>query len=563
MFMLAWAIPQIAQGSIHSSVLLQQRVPIRPDVVDPTWLIVGLIVLLILAIISIVVAWIVSSSRAKQALEPQLKAATANQTESVRLAELEAHRIIEAAQTQQKQIILDAKDEMLKIRERIEVEARERRSEAQREAQRIETRLQQKEENIDNKQELLEKRDKAIQQKEREAERLRAEAEELKNTQATELERVANLTADEAKAELLAQVEQDTRADAARRIRMVEAEAKEDADGRVRRILAIAAARCASDYVAEITVTSVPLPSEEMKGRIIGREGRNIRAIEQATGVDLIIDDTPDAVTLSGFDPIRREIARRALTKLIQDGRIHPARIEELVLKAEQEVETNMREEGERAAIETGVQGLHPDIIKLLGRLRYRYSYGQNVLQHSIETSIIAGTIAAEMGADVNVAKTAGFLHDIGKAVDHQVEGPHALIGADIAKRLGRSPKIVHAIAAHHADEEPQTVEAWIVIAADAISGARPGARRESVDNYIKRLEALETVANSFDCVERAFAIQAGREVRILVKPDGIDDLGMAHLARDVVKKIEDSLDYPGQIKVTVIREIRAIDYAR
>lgn len=560
MFMLAWAMPQIAQGSIHSSVLLQPAPP-HDGGIDPMMIV--LIILLILAIIAIFIAYFVAASITKRAMEPKQRAAAEAEAESVRQAKEEAQRILTDAQNQHKQIILDAKDGVLKMREQVEAEARERRVEAQREAQRIESRLQQKEENVDNKLELLEKRDKAIQQKEREVQQLRVEAEQIKSVQAQELERVAGLTAEEAKAELLAQVEEDARADAARHIRMIEAEAKEDADARVRRILAIAAARVASDYVAEITVTSVPLPTEEMKGRIIGREGRNIRAIEQATGVDLIIDDTPDAVTLSGFDPVRREIARRALTKLIQDGRIHPARIEELVAKAEQEVETTMREEGERGALEAGVQGLHPDIIKLLGRLRYRYSYGQNVLQHSIETSIIAGAIAAEIGADVSVAKTAGFLHDIGKAVDHQVEGPHALIGADIAKRLGRSPKIVHAIAAHHADEEPQTVEAWIVIAADAISGARPGARRESVDNYIKRLEALETVANSFDSVERSFAIQAGREVRILVKPDGIDDLGMARLARDVVKKIEDSLDYPGQIKVTVIRETRAIDYAR
>ncbi len=492
-------------------------------------------------------------------VEEEMRRLKESQVVAHKQAEEEAVRILDNARTQQKQIILDAKDEVLKMREQVEQEARERRNEAQR----IERRMQQKEEQFDAKIETLERRDRSLQGKEREAERIRAEIDQAYTIKLHELERVAGLTADQAKAELIGQIEQDYRADAARKIREIEADTREDADTRVRGILAIAAARVASEYVPEITVTTVPLPNDEMKGRIIGREGRNIRSLEQATGVDLIIDDTPEAVTLSCFDPVRREVARRALTKLIQDGRIHPARIEDLVAKSWTEVEANLREEGERAALEVGVQGLHPDLIKLLGRLRYRYSYGQNQLQHAIETSIVAGAVAAELGADVNISKTAGLLHDIGKAVDHEVEGPHALIGADIAKRLGRSPKIVHAIAAHHMDEEPTTVEAWIVMAADAISGARPGARRESVENYIKRLERLEEVANSFEAVERSFAIQAGREVRILVRPEALDDLGMAKLARDVVKKIEESLEYPGQIKVTVIRETRATDYAR
>jgi ribonuclease Y len=362
---------------------------------------------------------------------------------------------------------------------------------------------------------------------------------------------------------LLGKVEEEIREIASRRVREIEQEMKEEGDRRAREILAIAVQRCAPDYIAENLQTVVPLPSDDMKGRIIGREGRNIRALEQATGCDLIVDDTPEAVTLSGFDPVRREIARRSLAKLIQDGRIHPARIEEVVAKSKQEVEQVIREEGERAAYEANVQGLHADLIKLLGRLKYRTSYGQNMLQHAIECAFIAGAIAAEIGADVTVAKTAALLHDIGKAVDHEVEGPHALIGADIARRLGRSPKVVHAIAAHHYEEEPQTVEAFIVAVADAISGGRPGARRETVESYIKRLEALEGVANSFEGVERCFAIQAGREVRIMVKPGDVDDLGAARLARDVVKKIEESLEYPGQIKVTVIRETRAVDYAR
>ena len=372
------------------------------------------------------------------------------------------------------------------------------------------------------------------------------------------------MTADQAKAVLLEEIEDEVRIDANRRYREIETEVKEDAD--IANTQSIGDCRFKSGFRVSFRrspVSIVPLPNEEMKGRIIGREGRNIRAIEQATGVDLIIDETPEAITLSAFDPVRREVARRALLKLIADGRIHPARVEEVVAKAKAEVETQMREEGEKAAYAANVQGLHPDLIKLLGRLMYRTSYGQNQLHHVVEAARIASAIAAEIGADVNVARTATLLHDIGKAVDHEVEGPHALIGAELAKRLGRSPKIVHAIAAHHNEEEPETVEAWIVQAADALSGGRPGARRDSVEHYIKRLEALEAVANSFEGVEKSFAIQAGREVRMLVKPESIDDLGAMRLARDVAKKIEESLEYPGQIKVTVVRETRAIEYAK
>jgi ribonuclease Y len=346
-------------------------------------------------------------------------------------------------------------------------------------------------------------------------------------------------------------------------VREIEQEIHEEADRRSRKILATAIQRIATDYVAESTVSVVPLPSDDMKGRIIGREGRNIRALEQATGVDLIVDDTPEVIMISAYDPLRRELARRVLTRLLQDGRIHPTRIEEVVNKSQIELDQTIREEGDAVAYEANVVGLHPDLIKLLGRLKYRTSYGQNVLAHSLEVSVIAGALASELGADVNVCKTAGLLHDIGKAVDHEVEGPHALIGADIAKRLGRSAKIVHAIAAHHGEEEPLTVEAFIVATADAISGARPGARREMVETYTKRLEALEGVANSFDGVEKSFAIQAGREIRILVSPNRIDDLAATELAHDVVKKIEETLEYPGQIKVTVIRETRSVDYAR
>src|SRR5690606_15394395 len=354
------------------------------------------------------------------------------------------------------------------------------------------------------------------------------------------------LTTEQAQAILLERVESEMSELLSRRAREMELEMKAEADHRARMILATTLQRISSDYIAESTVSVVPLPSDDMKGRIIGREGRNIRALEQATGVDLIVDDTPEAVTLSGFDPVRREVARRALTKLIQDGRIHPARIEEVVNKTRLEVEQIMREEGERVAYEANVQGLHPDLIKLLGRLKFRTSYGQNVLAHSLEVSPIAAAPAAEPGGDANVAKSARLLHDIGKAVDHEVDGPHALIGADIARRLGRSARIVHAIAAHHGEEEPQTVEAFIVATADAISGARPGARREMVEAYIKRLEALEGVANSFEGVERAYAIQAGREVRIMVQPDRIDDVAASRLALDVTRKIEDNLDYPG-----------------
>jgi ribonuclease Y len=508
-------------------------------------LIVAMIVAMIVAAAaaSLIVAWVLRKRYAVRA--------------SAHDAAVEAQ--LEAARARQKEILLEAKDEAIRIRREAEEESRELRSEVTRQ----ERRLQQKEENLDRKIDALERRERQLQRREAENEQLRQEIEQLKVAQVRELERVAALTSDEAKQVLLAKVEEEIREIASRRVREIEQEMKEEGDRRAREILAIAIQRCAPDYVAENLQTVVPLPSDDMKGRIIGREGRNIRALEQATGCDLIVDDTPEAVTLSGFDPVRREIARRALVKLIQDGRIHPARIEEVVQKAKQEVEQVIREEGERAAYEANVQGLHPDLIKLLGRLKYRTSYGQNMLQHAIECAFIAGAIAAEIGADVQVAKTAALLHDIGKAVDHEVEGPHALIGADIARRLGRSPKVVHAIAAHHYEEEPQTVEAFIVAVADAISGGRPGARRETVESYIKRLEALEGVANSFEGVERSFAIQAGREVRIMVKPTDVDDLGAARLARDVVKKIEESLEYPGQIKVTVIRETRAVDYAR
>jgi ribonuclease Y len=488
----------------------------------------------------------------------------------MRTAQTEADRIVEEAESRRRDTVLAAKDEAIRLRGDLDRELTQRRKEIER----VERRIEQKEENVDKKVAGLETRERAVRKGEQELtqhqdaweqERARqqAEVDAERQKRVAELERIAGLSSEEARNELVQAVEVEARHVAARRLHEIERETREEADRRSRMILATSIQRIASDYVAESTVAAVPLPSEDMKGRIIGREGRNIRALEQATGVDLIVDDTPESVTVSGFDPVRREVARRALTKLLQDGRIHPARIEEVVTKTQMELEQIMREEGERVAYEANVAGLHPDLIKLLGRLKFRTSYGQNVLAHSLEVSLIAANLAAELGADVNVSRTAGLLHDIGKAVDHEVEGPHALIGADIAKRLGRSNRIVHAIAAHHAEEEPKTVEAFIVATADAISGARPGARREMVETYIKRLEALEGVANSFEGVDKCFAIQAGREVRILVKPNSIDYNGAKRLARDVVKKIEETLEYPGQIKVTVIRETRAVDYAR
>jgi ribonuclease Y len=481
-------------------------------------------------------------------------------------AEAEAKLLVEQARAQSKEMTLQAQTDALAARNVAEAEFKSTRQALHKQEERLlqgEDRLARTQEKLDRKLDDIERRERGISQRERQTERLHREAEDFKNQQHTELLRIAALTTEEARAIVLKQVETTTRDDAAKLMRQIEQEAKDDADKRAKKIISTTIQRLASEYVAEITVTTVPLPSEELKGRIIGREGRNIRAFEQITGVDIIVDDTPEAVTLSCHDSVRREVARLALTKLLKDGRIHPARIEEIVEKTRQEIEQVMREEGERVAYEAGIQGLHPDLIKIMGRLKYRTSYGQNVLQHSLECALLAGAMASELGANVQVAKTAALLHDIGKAVDHEVQGPHALIGADIARRLGRSAAIVHAIAAHHFEEEPQTVEAFLVAAADALSGGRPGARRETLDLYIKRLEALETVATSFDGVQRAFAIQAGREVRVLVQPDAIDDLASLTLARNVAKKIEESLQYPGQIKVTVIRETRAVDYAR
>ncbi|HQW50566.1 MAG TPA: ribonuclease Y [Tepidiformaceae bacterium] len=478
---------------------------------------------------------------------------------SLQQAEEQASRILTEAETRQKELLLAAKEETLTLRNSLEAELKERRTEAAR----VEQRLTQKEENLDRKVEALEGREQSVRDRETQAERLRTEAEEIRQRQATELERVSNLTVDEAREQLLAAVEVEIRDEASRRVREIEKEVEATAGQRARKILATAIQRYTSEVTAETTVSVVPIPSDDMKGRIIGREGRNIRAIEAATGVDLIIDDTPDAVTVSAFDPVRREIARQTLSMLVQDGRIHPTRIEEAVNKARRDVEATMQEAAEAAAVEAGVLNLHPEVLKVFGRLRYRTSYGQNVMRHCIETGHIAAMIAREIGADVDIARAGGFLHDLGKAVDHEVEGTHAIIGADIARRFKVRDAIAHCIEAHHEEVEPRSVEAVIVMMADAISGGRPGARRESLEAYIKRLETLEGIAKSYKGVEAAFAIQAGREIRVIVKPEVIDDLEAMRIARDVSQKIEETMEYPGQIKVTVVRETRATEYAR
>ena len=478
-------------------------------------------------------------------------------------AELEAKRIIEEAkqkaETRKKEILVESRDEVHRMRNEFERENKERRNEIQR----AEKRLIKKEEMLDSKSLAVEKKDEMLQKKLKDVENKQEQLEAIHQKQIEELEKISGLSTEEAKNILIANIKREAEQEAAVAVKEIEKEAKETAERKAREIITYAIQKCSADHVAETTVSVVDLPNDEMKGRIIGREGRNIRALEQMTGIDIIIDDTPEAVVISGFDPIRREVARLALEKLIADGRIHPARIEEMVDKAKREVDQIIKEEGEQATLDTGVHGLHPEMIKLLGRLKFRTSYGQNVLKHSIEVSYLAGIMAAELGADVKVAKRAGLLHDIGKAVDHEVEGPHVTIGEDFAKKYKESRAVIHAIAAHHGDTEPQTIEAVLVQAADAISAARPGARRETLETYIKRLEKLEEISNSFEGVEKSFAIQAGREVRIMVKPEVTTDDSIVLIAKDIVKKIEEEMEYPGQIKVNVIREMRATEYAK
>lgn len=478
-------------------------------------------------------------------------------------AEEEAKRILEEAfkeaEAHKKELLLSAKEEIHHSRQEVEKDARERR----RELDRLERRIIQKEEWLDKKTESLEKKEHNLQLKEKEMEKTQKDLQLVLSQQLKELERLSGLTSEEAKDLLLYNVEQQIRQETAMMIKNIEAEAKEEAGKKAKNIISMAIQKCAADVVSETTVSVVALPNDEMKGRIIGREGRNIRTFETLTGVDLIIDDTPEAVILSSFDPIRREVARVALENLVSDGRIHPARIEEMVEKAQKEIDQEIRETGEQAAFEVGVLELHPELIRLLGRLKYRTSYGQNVLKHSVEVAHLAGIMAAELDVDVMVAKRAGLLHDIGKAVDHEVTGPHVEIGVDLAKKYRESKEVIHGIEAHHGDVEPYTIEAVLVQAADAISASRPGARRETLEAYIKRLEKLESLADSFEGVEKSFAIQAGREIRIIVKPDEVDDLQAINLNREIAKKVEETLDYPGQIKVVVIRETRSVEYAK
>jgi ribonucrease Y len=479
--------------------------------------------------------------------------------QGVKSAQEKAGRIVAEARAQQKEFILEAKDERLRMQREAEEEARAKRQELTN----FESRLLARDEQLDVRSDMLEQRDRKLIDRERELEQGKADLARAQQEQVEALERVSGMTADQAKAQLLDAVRDEAERDAVRLAKSIEREARDEAEERAREIVISTMQRVAADHTAEHTVSTIHLPNDEMKGRIIGREGRNIRSLEQATGVDLIIDDTPETVVISSFDPVRREIARLALTKLMQDGRIHPGRIEEVVAKARAEVDLAMRQAGEQAVYDAGIPALPAEIVKLLGRLKYRTSYGQNVLAHSVETSRLAAMIASEMGLDVQVAKVAGLLHDVGKALDHEVEGPHAQIGAQVAQRHNLPARVVNAIAAHHQEVDFDSQEAPVVLVADAISASRPGARGESMDTYVRRLEDLQAIAESFDGVEKSFAVQAGREVRVLVKPEQIDDVAATRLARDVVRKIESSLTYPGQIKVTVIRETRSVEYAK
>ncbi len=517
-----------------------------------TGLIIGLGIGAALCIVAALVSFKFGISHRKKVAEAEIGSAEEKAKKIVQDAQ-------KAAEGKKREALVEAKEEIHKNRVEYEKEVRERRNEISRQ----ERRIQQKEETLDKKTEALEQKEEQLQKKNRELDAQKEEVKKLKETQIELLEKISGLTAEEAKEYLLKNIESEVRHETAMMIKEIEGQAKEEADKRAKNILGLAIQKCAADHVAETTVSVVPLPSEDMKGRIIGREGRNIRTLETLTGIDLIIDDTPEAVILSGFDPIRREIARVALEKLIVDGRIHPARIEEMVERAKKEVEATIKQEGEQATFETGVHGLHPEIIKLLGKLHFRTSYGQNVLKHAIEVSHLSGLLAGELGGDIMLAKRAGLLHDLGKAVDHETEGTHVTIGVDLAKKYKENQEIIHAIHAHHGDIEATTLVASIVQAADAISAARPGARRENIETYIKRLEKLEEIADSFKGVDKSYAIQAGREIRIMVKPEAINDDDAIIMARDIVKRIESELQYPGQIKVNVIRETRAVDYAK
>ena len=513
---------------------------------------IAVVVAVVLAVISGAICFRLGISHRKRIAEAQIGSAEA---EAKRLVD----EAVKTAENKKRESLLSAKEEIIKNRNEAEKELKERRSEISRQ----ERRLQQKEEALDRKAESMEKKDETLNRKIKEADDEKEKIAGIHKAQIEILERLSGLTAEEAKEYLLKNVEDEVRHEAAIMIKEIETQAKEEADKRAKNIISAGIQRCAADHVAETTVSVVSLPNDEMKGRIIGREGRNIRTLETLTGIDLIIDDTPEAVILSGFDPIRREVARVALEKLIVDGRIHPSRIEEMVERARKEVDATIKQEGEQATFDTGVHGLHPEIIKLLGKLKFRTSYGQNVLKHSIEVSHVAGIMAGELGVDVATAKRAGLLHDIGKAVDHEIEGSHISIGVDIAKKYNENKEVIHAIEAHHGDVEAKTIIACLVQAADAVSAARPGARRENIEAYIKRLQQLEEIATSFAGVEKSYAIQAGREVRIMVKPEQIGDGDMEFVAREIVKKIESELEYPGQIKINLIRETRTTDYAK